>query len=54
MANVGDSWADNGLDAELFIELSRESLLGAFPRLDLSSGELPLQGHGLIGAALAD
>ena len=54
VANADDARADNCLDAELFIQLPRKCLLGAFPRLDLAAGKLPLQGHGLVWAALPD
>jgi hypothetical protein len=54
VANVRDFGPDGGLDAELFIEFAGEGLLGTFAGLDLASGELPLKGHGLIGAALTD
>jgi hypothetical protein len=52
MADVGDSRADNCLYAELFIQLARESLLGTLSRFDLASRKLPLEGHGLVWAAL--
>ena len=42
------------VDAELFVELAGEGLLGGFAGLDLAAGELPFEAHGLIGAALAD
>ena len=54
VANVGDAGSDFGGDAELFIELACQRLLRAFAGLDLAAGKLPLQGHGLVGPALAD
>jgi hypothetical protein len=54
VADVGDTWADYCLDAELFIELSREGLLGAFSGFDFSAWKLPLKGHGLVWTPLAD
>ena len=49
-----DAAADLGGDAELFVELAGEGLLGGFAQFDLAAGELPLEAHGLVGAALAD
>ncbi len=54
VADGGDAGADGGVDAELFVELAGEGLLGGFAGFDLAAGELPLEGHGLVGAALAD
>ena len=50
----GDAWADGGSDVELFVELASEGLFGGFAGLDFAAGELPLEAHGLAGAALAD
>jgi hypothetical protein len=54
VADAGDAAADGCGDAELFIKLSRERLLGGLSGLDLAPGELPFEAHGLVGAALAD
>ncbi len=54
VADLRDAAADGGGDAELFIELAGEGDLGAFAGLDFAAGTLPLERHGLIGAALAD
>jgi len=54
VADVGDPGADLSGDTELLIELAGEGLLGTFAGLDLAAGKLPLQGHGLVGAPLAD
>lgn len=54
VADVGDEGADGGVDAEFFVELAAEGLLGGFSGLDFASGKLPLEAHGLIGAALTD
>ena len=39
---------------QLFVQLTRQRILGALSRLDLASGKLPLQRHGLVAGALAD
>lgn len=52
--DMGDARTDGRADAEFFVELAREGLFGGFAVLDFASGELPLQGHGLIGPPLAD
>jgi hypothetical protein len=49
-----DVGADDGCNAEFLAEFAGQSLFGAFAGLDLAAGELPLERHGLIGAALAD
>jgi hypothetical protein len=54
VVNDGDALADGGIDAELFLKFADEGLLGGFAGFDLAAGELPLEAHGLIGAALAD
>ena len=46
--------ADDGGDAELFVELAGEGLFRGLAGLDLAAGELPLEAHGLVGPALAD
>jgi hypothetical protein len=42
------------MDSELFVELAGEGGFGGFAELDFAAGELPLEAHGLVGAALAD
>jgi len=54
VAEMRDACADGGVDAELFLELAVESLLGCLSRLDFSAGELPLGAEGLVRAALTD
>lgn len=54
MMDAGDERADFCMDAQLFVEFARESLLRGFSGLDLAAGELPFEGHGLLRAALAD
>ncbi len=54
VADLGDARADGGGDAELFFEFAGEGLFGGFAGLDLAAGKLPLEAHGLVGAALAD
>src|SRR5215475_1973418 len=54
MANAGDFITDGGVDAEFFFQLATQSVLRLFAFLDLSSGELPLQRHGLMFGPLAD
>ncbi len=54
VADVSDAGADLGLDAEFFMELAGEGLLGRLAGFDFASGEFPLERHGLVGAALAD
>src|SRR5437660_948695 len=44
----------SGLNAEFFVELAGQGLLRRLAGFDFASRELPLQGHGLVGAALAD
>ena len=41
-------------DAEFLVQFAGQRLLGAFAGLDLAAGKLPLQGHRLVGTALAD
>ena len=54
MAERGDAVADYGVDAELLLKLAGKGALRGFAELDFAAGELPLEGHGLVGAALAD
>ncbi len=54
VAGVGDERSDVGIDAELFVELAGKCLFGSLSRFDLPSGELPFEGHGLVGTPLAD
>ncbi len=54
VAERGDAAADDGVDAELFVELAGERLLGGLAVFDLAAGELPFEAHGLVGLALAD
>ena len=54
VAQLGDARADDGGDAEFFVEFAAEGLLGGFAGFDLSAGELPLETHGLVGPALAN
>ena len=54
VADARHPGADRCLDSQLFIQLPRQGLFRAFTGLDLAPGELPLQGHGLIGTALTD
>jgi hypothetical protein len=54
MANLSDTAANDGLDAEFLMKFADEGLLGGFAGLDLAAGELPFETHGLVGAALAD
>ena len=54
VADVCDARADGGKDAEFFLEFPGERLFRAFAVLDFTAGELPLEGHGLIGPALAN
>ncbi len=54
VAGVGDERSDVSIDAELFVELAGECLFGSLSRLDLPAGELPFEGHGLVGTPLTD
>src|SRR5689334_2645680 len=54
VAGVGYARTDGGANPQFFLKFAREGLLGGFAGLDLSAGNLPLQRHWLIGAALAD
>jgi len=52
--NPDDVWADLGTDAKFFLEFTSEGLFGGFAGLDFATGELPLEGHGLLSATLAN
>jgi hypothetical protein len=52
--DTGDALADFGGDAELFIEFAGQGFFRTLAGLDLAAGKLPLQGHRLVWAALAD
>jgi hypothetical protein len=54
MANASHEVADIGVDTELFIKLADQRLFRRFSPFDFPPWELPLEGHGLIGAALTD
>ncbi len=54
VADVGDEGADVGLDAEFLVEFAAEGLFRRLAGFDFAAGKLPLEAHGLIGAALAD
>ena len=54
VADVGDARPDAGVDAQFFVKFANQGLFGGFAGLDFSARELPLQGHGLIGTALAN
>ena len=54
VADVGYARSDGGVNAQFFLQFADEGLLGAFAWFDFSAGKLPLQSHGLVGAALAD
>ena len=54
VADRSDVVADGGVDAEFFGEFAGEGFDGGFAGLDFAAGELPLEAHGLVGAALAD
>ena len=54
MADMRDSRADGGADAELLIQFAGQGLLRAFAGFDLAARKLPEQGHRLIRAALTD
>ena len=54
VAEMGDAGADGGFDGQFLAQLAGQGLLGGLAGFDLAAGEFPLQGHGLIGAALAD
>jgi hypothetical protein len=54
VANVSDLRTNFSLNPKLFVQLPCEGLFGAFASLNLSTRELPLQRHRLVGAALAD
>jgi hypothetical protein len=54
MSNVGYARTDSGANAELFLQFTDQCLLGTFAWFNLPAGKLPLQRHGLVGAALAD
>jgi hypothetical protein len=54
MADVGDVGSDRCVYAKFFVQFARKSLFGTLTLFDFSAGKLPLQSHGLIGAALAD
>jgi hypothetical protein len=54
MADVGNARADFGADAEFFLEFAGKSLFGGFALLNFAARKLPLERHGLVGAALAD
>src|SRR6185437_2452948 len=53
VADANDCGADNCLDTKFFVKLARQCLLRTFAGLDLAPGKFPLQGHNLVGAALA-
>lgn len=54
VADAGNGGADDAMDAQFFVELAGEGLLGTFAGLDFAAGKLPFEGHNLVGAALAD
>ena len=54
VAYVSHSGTDDCVDAELFIQLPDQCLLGALSWLNFATRELPLQGHRLIGSSLTD
>ena len=54
VAEGGDAVGDDGFDAKFFVEFAGEGEFGGFAKLDFAAGELPLEAHGLVGAALAD
>jgi len=54
VADVDDMGANDGCNAEFFVEFAGQCLLGAFAGLDFAAGKFPLGGHGLVGTALAD
>ena len=54
VADGGDARSDGGVDGQLFVQFAGEGLFGGFVGLDLASGELPLEAHGLAGATLTD
>jgi hypothetical protein len=54
MPDVRDARSNYGVNAQLFLEFAKQSLFGAFALLNFATGKLPLEGHGLVGAALAD
>jgi hypothetical protein len=54
VARASDAGSDFGIDGQLFVQFAGQGLLGTFSGLDLAPGELPFEGHGLIGTALAD
>jgi hypothetical protein len=54
VAELGDAVADDGIDAKFLVEFADEGLLGGLAKLNLTSGELPFEAHGLVWAALTD
>lgn len=54
VADVRDQSSDAGVDAEFFVEFATEGFFRRFAGFDFATGELPLETHGLVGAALAD
>ncbi len=54
VADAGYAAAYCGGDAQLFVEFACQGSLGGLAGFDLSAGELPLEAHGLVGAALTD
>src|SRR5215469_1762990 len=48
-----DLFADHGFNAEFFLEFAAKRVSRLFAFLNLASGKLPLQRHGLVARALA-
>ncbi|TCK73979.1 hypothetical protein C7378_1599 [Acidipila rosea] len=44
---------DGSGNAKFFVEFPEQGLFSALTGFDLTPGELPLEGHGLVGTALA-
>src|SRR5277367_5708884 len=54
VAHVGYERADCCPDAKLFFKLADERFFCTLTRFHFAAGKLPLEGHGLVGAALAN
>ena len=54
VAHVRHQRADGRFDAQFFFELANQGLFRTFTRFHFAAGKLPFQGHGLVGAALAN
>lgn len=54
MPHMSHRRANHRFDPQFLFKLADQGLFRAFSRLHFASGKFPLEGHGLIGTALAD